>query len=192
MSGPGVVGYRTTTSGWGATWHADPACSHLTGAHTRPAIPVTGTTYATLAAEQSKIGGDPCRRCAYRAVLDSLADAIVGPGAHYLMCGATHGGPTRCVHCTSLAAYGNARDVLTTTTSGGRVALLLPGAVGTPERSDLTLTRMRLAGHSAHGETTQALTLASWAVAADLIARRTVLSEALAVAGALHTAPTRT
>jgi len=50
---------------------------------------------------------------------------------------------------------------------------------------------MRLSGHSAHGDALPALTPAIWAVAADLIAGRTVLSEALAVAGALHAAPSR-
>jgi len=145
---------------------------------------------ATLATAQAKIGGDPCRRCAYRAVLDALADAVVGPGAHYLMCAATHGGPRRCTHCTALAAYGVDRGAVATT-SGGRVALLLPGAVSTPGRDDSTLVRMYLSGHSAHGDALPALTPAIWAVAADLIAGRTVLSEALAVAGALHAAPSR-
>ena len=191
MSAPGVVGYLATTSSWGATWHADPACPHLTGARARPTRTVTGATIAALATEQSKTGGDPCRRCAYRVVLDALADTVVGPGAHYLMCAATHGGPRRCTHCAALAAYGANRGGRVATTSGGRVALLLPGAVRTPDRDDSTLTRMRLSGHSAHGDALPALTPAIWAVAADLIAGRTVLSEALAVAGALHAAPSR-
>jgi len=186
-----VYGY-TTGGGhaWQEQWHGDPTCPAILFA-------VQDTTCADtlseLARELANSGLRPCPACAYDLVLGALGDQQAGAGWHSLTCAATHNGMWAmpiCPQCDALTTYADGRDVLIST-SGNRVALLIPGAAPAAKRPDLTLPRMRLAGHSAAGNDLPAPSTTEWGTAAGLVGRETSLALALAAAASLHAGPAR-
>jgi len=168
------------------SWHLDPDCAVMASGSTHAAH-----TLVELATTQAAKGRAPCRRCAYETILNALNAEPVGPGRHYMICGRGHSTGWDCVQvCPALTRYCAPHPGVLSTISGGRVALLLPGAIATPKRGDQTLTRMRLFGVSAGGKHLPVMNAASWATAAPLIGRNCTLAKALQVASALHAAPT--
>ena len=178
-----AVGFaKTLPSSRGLMWHWDTNCATLAGA---TQTTVTAGTIAELADEQATARRLPCWRCAYPVLLDDLSAHADCAGYHYIACTTAHVGGRDCIRCAALNAYARARNVLTAVAEG-HVALLLLGAL------DVTIRHQfggYLNGGSAHGSDLPAMSAASWASAAALLAGDVLLPQALEAAAALHAEP---
>jgi len=154
------------------------------------------TSARALSASQSARGRVPCHLCALSGVLDDCRKHPEKPGYHWLTCNNFHQGegtwpaPAQavvCGLCATLTTYARTRGVPATVRSG-RVAILLPGALGSPVRG---LFGTLLNGHSAHGVHLPVMNDTTWASAAAMITDEVHLAQALKAASALHAEPAR-
>ena len=134
----------------------------------------------------------PCRLCAASVVLDYLGDYPAGAGGyHFIHCQAPHTGRRACRRCADLTSYASSRDVPCARVDG-RAWVLREGAV---HYSMSSLFGRHVGGHSTPGQdspTLPAMTAASWAAAATLIAAGALPCDALDAATALIAEPTPT
>jgi len=191
-----VVGYTCPNIPAAAAWHTVRDCiggKRVVG----PAavmVATSDTSARALSGAQSAQGRVPCHLCALVGVLDDCRKHPATPGYHWLTCNNVHPGEgmwpapaqtTACGLCGALTAYAHdAGDPATT--RYGRVAILLPGALGTDVGG---LFGTLLNGHSARGLHLPVMSDTIWASAAAMITDEVHLAQALKAASALHAEP---